>query len=276
MADLAERPAAAVRTLGELALSAADRHSGDAMRAPGRAPITYADFGRAIREIAGGLASLGINQGDKVAILAGTAITLGFAVLGWGGIATFFSHPARTALVLVTIVLAAVAFFAGGSLSAGEREDRGNRWVIAAFAVIGLAMAYLPACTDRAGFWTVDGDVVRWLGVVLFAIGGALRLWPVFVLGHRFSGLVAIQPGHTLVTTGIYRIVRHPSYLGLVVNAVGWALAFRSGIGLLLVASMLVPLVARMRAEEALLRTQFGRAYEAYCARTARLVPGVY
>jgi long-chain acyl-CoA synthetase len=72
MADLAERPAAAVRTLGELALSAADRHSGDAMRAPGRAPITYADFGRAIREIAGGLASLGINQGDKVAILAGT------------------------------------------------------------------------------------------------------------------------------------------------------------------------------------------------------------
>jgi long-chain acyl-CoA synthetase len=72
MADLAERPAAAVRTLGELALSAADSHSGDAMRAPGRAPLTYADFGRAIREIAGGLASLGIGQGDKVAILAGT------------------------------------------------------------------------------------------------------------------------------------------------------------------------------------------------------------
>ncbi|HEX6021161.1 MAG TPA: long-chain fatty acid--CoA ligase [Solirubrobacter sp.] len=72
MADLAERPAAALRSLGELALSAADRYSGDAMRAPGRSPITFADFGRAIREIAGGLASLGINQGDKVAILAGT------------------------------------------------------------------------------------------------------------------------------------------------------------------------------------------------------------
>ena len=42
------------------------------MRAPGRAPITYADFGRAIREIAGGLASLGVNTGDKVAILCGT------------------------------------------------------------------------------------------------------------------------------------------------------------------------------------------------------------
>jgi protein-S-isoprenylcysteine O-methyltransferase Ste14 len=214
--------------------------------------------------------------GRAAAILAGTAITLGLAVLGWGGLATFASHPARIALALVTVVLAVAAFFAGGNLSAGEREDRVNRWVIIAFAAIGLAMAFLPAYTDRTGFWTVGGDFVRWLGVVLFAVGGALRLWPVIVLGHRFSGLVAIQPGHTLVTTGIYRVVRHPSYLGFVVNAVGWALVFRSGVGLLLAASMLVPLVARMRAEEALLRTQFGRAYDAYSARTSRLLPGLY
>src|SRR5690242_10795732 len=73
MADTAQRPtSAAVRSLGELALSAADRNSGDAMRAPGRPTITFADFGRAIREIAGGLASLGVNVGDKVAILCGT------------------------------------------------------------------------------------------------------------------------------------------------------------------------------------------------------------
>src|SRR3954447_22972488 len=73
MADLAQRPsAAAVRSLGELALAAADRHTGDAMRAPGRESITYAEFGRAVREIAGGLASLGVESGDRVAILCGT------------------------------------------------------------------------------------------------------------------------------------------------------------------------------------------------------------
>src|SRR3954452_24379922 len=73
MDDTAQRPSsAAVRSLGELALAAADRHSGDAMRAPGRPTITYADFGQAIREIAGGLASLGVGVGDKVAILCGT------------------------------------------------------------------------------------------------------------------------------------------------------------------------------------------------------------
>ena len=73
MADTAQRSSSAdLRSLGGLALAAADRHSGDAMRAPGRAAITYADFGLAIREIAGGLASLGVESGDPVAILCGT------------------------------------------------------------------------------------------------------------------------------------------------------------------------------------------------------------
>jgi protein-S-isoprenylcysteine O-methyltransferase Ste14 len=201
---------------------------------------------------------------------------LGLAILGWGGFAAFFSHPALIALTFVTLALAGAALFTSGNLSPGEREDRANRWVIAAFAVIGLLAAYLPAYTDRKGIWVLDGDAVRWLGVALFAAGGALRIWPVFVLGHRFSGLVAIQPGHTLVTTGVYGVIRNPSYLGLLVNALGWALAFRSAVGVLLAALLLPPLVARIRAEERLLRSQFGDEYDAYCARTSRLVPGIY
>jgi protein-S-isoprenylcysteine O-methyltransferase Ste14 len=170
----------------------------------------------------------------------------------------------------VLAVLAGLSLFAGGNLRPGLREDRSNRWVLVAFGLLGLLDAYLPAYTDRKAFWTIDGDTVRWLGVVLFAVGGALRLWPVFVLGRRFSGLVAIQPGHTLVTSGVYGVIRHPSYLGLLVNA------FRAGVGLLLTALMLPPLLARIRAEERLLRTQFGAEYDAYCARTSRLIPGLY
>jgi len=98
----------------------------------------------------------------------------------------------------------------------------------------------------------------------------------VFVLGRRFSGLVAIQPDHRLVTSGVYTLIRHPSYLGLLVNSLGWALAFRSGVGVLLTALTLLPLLARMRAEEALLRSEFGVEYDAYRARTSRLIPGVY
>jgi len=209
-------------------------------------------------------------------VLVGTAAYLGLAVLGWGGLAAFVSHPALIALAAVLFALAVVALFAGGNLSAGEREDRGNRWVIAAFALIGLLGAYLPAYTDRRAIWTIDGDAVRWLGDVLFAAGGALRIWPVFVLGRRFSGLVAIQPGHTLVTSGVYGVIRHPSYLGLLVGSLGWDLAFRSGVGVLLAVALIPPIVARIRAEEALLRAQFGDEYETYRARTSRLIPGLY
>ena len=208
--------------------------------------------------------------------LAGALVYLGLAVLGWGGFAAFFAHPARLALAAVLFVLTATALFSQGNLSAGEREDRGNRWVLIAFGLLGLLSACLPAYTDRIGFWTLDGDAVRWLGVALFILGGALRLWPVFVLGRRFSGLVAIQPSHALVTDGVYGVIRHPSYLGLVVNALGWALAFRSGVGVLLTALAIPPLLARMNAEERLLGTQFGEEYEAYRRRTARLIPGLY
>jgi protein-S-isoprenylcysteine O-methyltransferase Ste14 len=211
-----------------------------------------------------------------VLVLLGTTAYLGLAVLGWGGLAAFLSHPARVVLAIVTVALAGAGLFAGGNLSPGVREDRSNRWVIAPLGVIGMAMGYLPAYADRHGFWTIDGDAIRWLGVVLFAAGGALRLWPVFVLGDQFSGLVAIQPGHKLVTTGIYGIIRHPSYLGLLVNALGWALAFRAGVGVILTALMVPPLLARIQAEEALLRSQFGGEYEAYRNRTWRLIPGLY
>jgi len=114
-------------------------------------------------------------------------------------------------------------------------------------------------------------------GSALFYVGGgAVRLWPVFVLGRRFSGLVAIQPGHTLVTDGLYRTIRNPSYLGLLVMSLGWALGFRSLAGVILVALMIPPLIARIRSEEALLRSQFDAQYDAYCARTWRLLPGLY
>ena len=169
-----------------------------------------------------------------------------------------------------------MGIFSPGNLSSGEREDRGNRWVLAVFTATGFASAYLPAYTDRVGFWTLDGDGLRWLGVALFVAGGALRIWPVFALGRQFSGLVAIQPGHKLVTTGVYSVVRNPSYLGLLVNALGWALAFRSTIGILLAMLYVPPLIARIRSEEKLLRSHFGQEYDAYRARTSRLIPGLY
>ncbi len=205
-----------------------------------------------------------------------SAFYLGLAVLGWGGFGAFFSHPALIALTAVFILQACAAFFAGGNLSSGVREDRSNRWVITAFSVIGLLNAFLAAYTDRKEFWVIDGDGIRWVGVALAAIGGTLRLWPVFVLGNRFSGYVAIQPGHALVTDNIYSFIRNPSYLGLLIGSLAWSFCFRSGVGVVLTILLVPPLFARIRSEEKLLHEHFGSEYEAYCSRTWRLIPKVY
>jgi protein-S-isoprenylcysteine O-methyltransferase Ste14 len=211
-----------------------------------------------------------------VFIAIGSCAYAGLAVLGWGGLRPFFAHAALTALVVVLFAFSILSFFAGGNLNPGVREDRGNRWVLPVFGVIGFLNAYLPAYTDRKELWTIGGDVIRWLGVAFFAAGGALRIWPVFVLGNRFSGLVAIQPGHTLVTSGIYGVIRHPSYLGLLINSLGWSLAFRSGVGVLLTVLLIPPLLVRINAEEKLLHSQFRDDYNAYRSHTWRLIPGIY
>src|SRR6516225_4749916 len=89
----------------------------------------------------------------KVALITevATLAYLGQGLHGWGSFAAFFSHPPLIALVIVGFVLAGVALFSGGNLSPGEREDKGNRWVLAAFGVIGILLAYLPALHGSKG-----------------------------------------------------------------------------------------------------------------------------
>lgn len=214
----------------------------------------------------------------RLALLTAFSLALffGAAIVGDGGPARFFSQPPLVALTGVTIALGIAAMFTQGHIGSGVREDRSNRWVLMAFTVLGLALAYVPALCDRLDVLTFGGDVVRWLGVAIYAAGGVLRLAPVFVLGRRFSGLVAIQPDHRLVTDGLYGVIRHPSYLGLLATGVGWSLALRGGVGLVITALILIVLVARMNAEERLLEDTFAAEYAAYRARTWRLVPYVY
>jgi len=216
----------------------------------------------------------------KVRLAALTVLSLaaflGLAIAGAGGAKRFFSYPPLTAVTVVTIALGFAALFSEGHIGTGVREDRSNRWVIAALTALSVLDAYLPAYTDRIDFFTFGGEAVRWIGFLLYSIGGVLRLAPVFVLGRRFSGLVAIQPEHHLVTGGLYGVIRHPSYLGLIIAVLGWGLVFRSGVGVIIAVLMLVVLIARIDAEERLLSETFGREYQAYRARTWRLVPYVY
>jgi protein-S-isoprenylcysteine O-methyltransferase Ste14 len=73
-----------------------------------------------------------------------------------------------------------------------------------------------------------------------------------------------------------HRDPRHPSYLGMLISLLGWGLAFRSVVGIALAALTIVPVTARIGAEEALLSKAFGAEYDDYRRNTARLLPGIY
>ena len=129
-----------------------------------------------------------------------------------GGFTAFFSDPALIALAIAPFVMPGVAVFSRGNLSPGGRQDRANGWAIVVFALFRLLEAY----TDRKGVWTIDGNTIAWLGIILVVADGALRMWRGFALGCRFSGLIAIQPGHRLVTSSVYGVIRKATSMEVV------------------------------------------------------------
>jgi len=210
--------------------------------------------------------------------IGSTLPLLALTILGWGDWRTFFSNPARAGVIILALAGAiAYAFSESSGLGMGRREDSSSPWIFIPLIIIAIVFAWLPPHLDRLNFWTIDGDAVRYLGLIITAVGGFVRVATIFELGHRFSIFVALQPYHRIKTDGFYRFVRHPSYLGALLVMTGWALVFRSAIGLLLTAAMCMPIIALIRAEEEFLVREFGEHYRSYQQRTRwRLFPLIY
>ena len=114
-------------------------------------------------------------------------------------------------------------------------------------------------------------------GLVVLAAGVALRTWAIVTLGRLFKFVVVIQDGHRVVTSGPYRLLRHPSYTGGLGAFLGAGIALDSWLSIL--ALVFIPLLAvlvRIHLEEAELATAPGPEYTRYASRTHRLVPGLW
>jgi len=113
------------------------------------------------------------------------------------------------------------------------------------------------------------------LGILVLGLG--VRAAAIFTLGRAFSANVATRTGQRLQQSGLYSLVRHPSYLGLELILLAYALHSRTWICF---AAVFVPptlaVLYRIRVEETALRRAFGEEYEDYSRSTKRLIPGVY
>jgi len=123
--------------------------------------------------------------------------------------------------------------------------------------------------------WPRTNTAVALTGAVLTAAGIGLRVWSVAVLGQYFSGHIETWAGQDVVEAGPYRWIRHPGYLGNILQVVGMPLILNAYGALVLTAVLIFLFLRRLLWEEAFLQ-QTLPGYRAYAAHTRRLLPGLW
>ncbi|MGI8589200.1 MAG: methyltransferase family protein [Chloroflexia bacterium] len=154
------------------------------------------------------------------------------------------------------------------------QADRGS--ALAIIASVSAAGAAAVACAAM-GWGVAQGPGVRWAGLGLMAAGLVLRVWSLATLGRFFTSVVRTHPGHRVVRSGPYRLLRHPSYTGTFLTLLGFGLALGSWLGAALL--VLLPLPAyiyRMRVEERVLLSALGPEYAEYMRGTRRMLPWLW
>jgi protein-S-isoprenylcysteine O-methyltransferase Ste14 len=113
------------------------------------------------------------------------------------------------------------------------------------------------------------------LGAALTFAGLVFSVWARFALAGNWSDFVQIKHDHELIVDGPYRWVRHPIYTGLLLMFAGTALAVGEWRGVLAVGIVAASFWRKLRLEEAVMRRQFGEAYELYAQQVQALIPFV-
>jgi len=215
------------------------------------------------------------------------AIYVGLPILGWGldDLPGFFSF---LQLIGYSVSIAAFGLLAGymiqrpgslGNRGKGQEDKFNPRQRIVRILVTGIlfcALVFVPFA-DRRGIGVMaGGPVMRWTGLVLATLGMGLIFWSGIVLGRLYSPEVTLQKNHQLITSGPYRYIRHPRYLGGMIQGIGLSLLFCSWIGLALTMIFAAIVFYRIQDEEELMGKAFGQEWETYCQKSWRLIPRVF
>jgi len=160
--------------------------------------------------------------------------------------------------------------------SGGTVRDRGSLFIlwgtiVGSIFAAGWIHDNVPAPMFPGAHWPT------YVALSLMIAGLLIRWTAILSLGKAFSVNVAIRTTQTLYQSGLYRLVRHPSYSGMLICFVAIGLVQRNWIG---AAVVILPTTAallyRIHVEEAALLDAFGSQYQAYSRTTKRLIPGIY
>jgi protein-S-isoprenylcysteine O-methyltransferase Ste14 len=116
-----------------------------------------------------------------------------------------------------------------------------------------------------------------WLGAIVIAIGILIRVWAIITLGNAFRTTIETDKGQKVVTSGPYKLIRHPSYSGAMLICLGYGIAFQNWLALgVLIVLPPIAILYRIPYEEAAMVDELGEEYRDYQRKTKKLIPYIW
>ncbi len=154
-------------------------------------------------------------------------------------------------------------------------NDKGSLWLLYGLITVGYALSFAIGATKI-------GRIYPWntffaTGMALFAIGFTIRIYSILTLKQYFTYSVAKVKNHKIISTGLYRFIRHPGYLGQLIIFMGISISISNWLSILL---MMIPVTLgylyRIRVEEKFMTDQLGEDYKHYQDRTKKIIPMLF
>jgi len=125
--------------------------------------------------------------------------------------------------------------------------------------------------TTYSSFWLTS------IGAIMMVSGIGIRIWAIKTLGKHFTATVTLTDDHQVISTGPYKLVRHPSYLGAFMAIVGCPVFLNAFLATLFsFIFMTIAYVIRITVEEKMLSSYFGKSYEKYKRKTKMIIPFIW
>src|SRR5580658_3107018 len=149
------------------------------------------------------------------------------------------------------------------------------RALLLLIVIVLLSTTLIPLDWLYLQLWPT-GIWLFWIGAAVTVAGLLFAVWARQHLASNWSSSITIKQGHELITTGPYRLIRHPIYTGILTGFLGTAIALAQVRGFIAFVLVLLGFLTKLRMEEQWMRSQFGETYATYAHRTAALVPYLF
>jgi protein-S-isoprenylcysteine O-methyltransferase Ste14 len=155
--------------------------------------------------------------------------------------------------------------------------DQGTRYLNIFGLIFGISGAAILSGISTFFFPGARSPVYFWFGVGIMLMGLALRIWSVQTLGNAFRTTIETHINQKVINSGPYKMIRHPSYTGLLFICLGYGIAIQNWLSL--ACAVILPLLVllyRIHVEEPVLLASMGEEYREYQKHTKKIIPWIY